>query len=91
MHYSHGFINHPSAYCIASHSILHAPYTLLQAFPRPVDPRTIPFSLIHDINSTQRRIVRLLNVNTNHYQIHLPTVNSSCMEVEVDVDAQAFC
>ena len=43
-----------------------------EVFPRPVDPRTIPPSLIHDINPSMARIVRLLNINTNHYQIHLP-------------------
>jgi len=47
-----------------------------EAFPRPVDPRTIPPKLIHDINPTARRIVRLMNVNTNHYQIHLPIARS---------------
>ena len=43
-----------------------------EVFARPIDPRTIPPKLIHDINPSARRIVRLLNVNTNHYQIHLP-------------------
>ena len=42
------------------------------AFPRPVDPRTIPPKLIHDINPSAKRVVRLLNVNTNHYQYHRP-------------------
>lgn len=41
-------------------------------FPRPMDPRSIPPKLIHDINKESKRMVRLLNVNTNHYQLHLP-------------------
>ena len=43
-----------------------------EAFTTPLDPRTIPPQLIHDINPGQKRIVRLLNINTNHYRVHLP-------------------
>lgn len=41
-------------------------------FPSPVDPCVIPPDLVHDINRSSPRVVRLLNVNTNHYQLHLP-------------------
>eukprot|EP00658_Telonema_sp_P-2_P042134 TRINITY_DN30206_c0_g1_i1.p1 TRINITY_DN30206_c0_g1~~TRINITY_DN30206_c0_g1_i1.p1 ORF type:complete len:492 (-),score=104.23 TRINITY_DN30206_c0_g1_i1:11-1486(-) len=36
------------------------------------DPRTVPPNLIHTINPGSQRIVRLLNVNSNHYKLHQP-------------------
>jgi hypothetical protein len=37
-----------------------------------LDPRTISPKHILDQNPAFRRVVRLLNVNTNHYMVHLP-------------------
>lgn len=34
-----------------------------------VDPRSVPSSIINEFNSSQTRLVRLLNVHTNHYQV----------------------
>jgi len=42
-----------------------------------IDPRTIRSEHILDRNAfdedAQKRVVRILNVNTNHYQVHLPS------------------
>jgi hypothetical protein len=37
-----------------------------------LDPRRIPSSLILDRSRHHKRMVRLLNVNSNHYNVHLP-------------------
>lgn len=42
---------------------------------RRIDPRTIGPTHVHDQSCAggSSRVVRVLNFNSNHYQVHLPT------------------
>jgi len=60
-----------------------------------IDPRTIqPVHILdrrpqplagEECSLVDMRIVRILNVNTNHYQVHLPAADTNHSEMRVDV------
>jgi hypothetical protein len=54
---------------LAEHSKRTGGYEAVTAI---VDPRTIHPEHIYDRNRESKKIVRILNVRTNHYQVHLP-------------------